>query len=527
MPEEPPAAKENDDDPGRTELIAFSALLSLAAAPGAICWTVPGTAARSCVKSHGEELTPRRGGQPSYVQDNCYRWVRDRRALSDVHFGGLWEFLCLYRENLGAHSSVNILLPQDVAQLFQAEGIFPRRMQIESWAAHRDLRNHKCGVFLLNGEQWRSDRLILNKEVLNPNGVRKFLPFLDEVARDFTVFLKQRINKNTRGALTVDLYSDLFRFTLEASSYVLYGQRLGLLEESPNPDSLRFIRAVETMIKTTLPLLFLPTKLMHLTDAHIWKEHLKSWDIIFEQADKCIQNIYQEFCLGQGRSYSGIMAELLLQSELPLDSIKANITELMAGGVDTTAMPLLFTLFELARNSSVQKELREEILTAETQNPKDLNQLLNALPLLKGALKETLRLYPVGITVQRYPTKDIILQNYHIPAGTLVQVSLYSMGRSSLVFEEPLLYDPRRWVRRDDTNFKALAFGFGSRQCIGRRIAETEIMLFLIHILKNFQIDTVSKDDVQTVFRFILMPKKPPLLTFRPISQLPQTKRQP
>ncbi|CAH2286316.1 cytochrome P450 11B, mitochondrial-like [Pelobates cultripes] len=123
-----------------------------------------------------------------------------------------------------------------------------------------------------------------------------------------------------------------------ASSYVLYGQRLGLLEESPNPDSLRFIRAVETMIKTTLPLLFLPTKLMHLTDAHIWKEHLKSWDIIFEQADKCIQNIYQEFCLGQGRSYSGIMAELLLQSELPLDSIKANITELMAGGVDTVSV---------------------------------------------------------------------------------------------------------------------------------------------------------------------------------------------
>lgn len=27
------------------------------------------------------------------------------------------------------------------------------------------------------------------------------------------------------------------------------------------------------------------------------------------------------------------------------------------------------------------------------------------------------RLYPVGITVQRYPVKDIILQNYHIPAG--------------------------------------------------------------------------------------------------------------
>ena len=27
------------------------------------------------------------------------------------------------------------------------------------------------------------------------------------------------------------------------------------------------------------------------------------------------------------------------------------------------------------------------------------------------------RLYPVGTTVQRYPIKDIVIQNYHIPAG--------------------------------------------------------------------------------------------------------------
>ncbi|PIO14566.1 hypothetical protein AB205_0130190 [Aquarana catesbeiana] len=353
------------------------------------------------------------------------------------------------REKLGTHNSVNIMLPQDVARLFQSEGIFPRRMTMEAWSKHRELRNHKQGVFLLNGEAWRSDRIILNKEVLSLAGVKKFLPFLDEAAADFVTFMKKRMSKNTRGSLTVDLYADLFRFTLEA--------------------------------------------------------------------DRCIQNIYQEYCLGQERGYSGIMAELLLQAELPLDSIKANITELMAGGVDTTAMPLLFTLFELARNPSVQRELREEIRKAEAQNPNDLNQLLNSLPLLKGAIKETLRLYPVGITVQRHLIKDIVLHNYHIPAGTLVQVGLYPMGRSPLLFQDALRYDPARWLKREDTNFKALAFGFGSRQCIGRRIAETEITLFLMHMLKNFQIDTVSKDDIKTVFGFILMPEKPPLLTFRPI----------
>lgn len=53
------------------------------------------------------------------------------------------------RETVGTYDCVNVLLPQDAAQLFQAEGVFPRRMGIEAWSAHRRLRNHKCGVFLL------------------------------------------------------------------------------------------------------------------------------------------------------------------------------------------------------------------------------------------------------------------------------------------------------------------------------------------------------------------------------------------
>ncbi|XP_074842552.1 cytochrome P450 11B, mitochondrial-like isoform X2 [Carettochelys insculpta] len=300
-------------------------------------------------------------------------------------------------------------------------------------------------------------------------------------------------------------------------SYALYGERLGLLEESPDAESQRFIGGVETMLRTTLPLLFLPPSLARWTNAPLWREHMAAWDIIFKHADKCIQNIYQEFCLGQPRKYSGIMAELLLQAEMPLDAIKANMTEFTAGSVDTTAIPLLFTLFELARNPAVQAAIRKEVAEAEALGPRELSKVLTSMPLLKGALKETLRLYPVGITVQRYPTTDVVLQNYSVPAGTLCQVGLYAMGRSPEVFSSPERYDPTRWLSKEDNNFKALAFGFGARQCIGRRLAEAEMMLFVMHVLRNFTIDTVSKEDIKTIFRFILMPEKPPLLTFRPI----------
>ncbi|XP_062986059.1 cytochrome P450 11B, mitochondrial-like [Elgaria multicarinata webbii] len=458
-----------------------------------------------------------RSGHNAWV--NLFQLWRSK-SLQNLHYIMQRNFQNLgpiYRETVGTKDSINVYLPQDAAQLFQAEGSFPQRMGIDSWVAHRTMRNHRCGVFLLNGEEWRSDRVILNKEVISPMATNKFLPFLNTVVEDFVDFMHRQIRKNTRRSLTVDIYHDLFRFTLEASSYSLYGQRLGLLDESPNPESQEFIQAVETMLQTTLPMLFVPPGLMRWMNKKLWDDHMKSWDIIFKHADKSIQKIYQEFCLAQPRKYSGIMAELLLQEEMSLDSIKANMIELMAGGVDTTAMPLIFTLFELARNPQVQAAIREEIKGAEAQGPRELSKVLNGLPLLKGAIKETLRMYPVGITVQRYPARDIVLQNHHVPAGTLCQLSLYTLGRSPEVFSEPERYNPARWLGKEVNSFKALAFGFGARQCIGRRLAEAEMHLFLMHVLRNFKIDTASKADLKTIYSFILMPEKPPLFTFRPL----------
>ncbi|KAM8811115.1 cytochrome P450 11B, mitochondrial-like [Eudromia elegans] len=425
----------------------------------------------------------------------------------------------IYRETLGTYDCVNVLLPQDAERLFQAEGAFPRRMGVEAWSAHRQLRNHKCGVFLLNGEEWRSDRLALNREVISPTGARKFLPLLDAVARDFAATLRRRLQ---RRPLTLDLRRDLFRFTLEASTYALYGQRLGLLGEAPGAGAARFIGAVETMLRTTLPLLFVPPRLLRALNHRLWRQHVAAWDVIFQHADSCIQSIYREFRRGQPHRYQGIMAELLLHAELPLASIKANLTEFTAGGVDTTAVPLLFTLFELARNPAVQEALRAEVRAADARRPRDLPALLAQLPLLRAALKETLRLYPVGITVQRYPARDVVLQDYHVPAGTLCQVSLYAMGRSPAVFAAPERYEPARWLRQGPHGFRALAFGFGARQCIGRRLAEAEMLLFLAHMLRNFEVGSASHEDVPTAFGFILVPARAPLLTLRPLEPPPQ-----
>ncbi|XP_027953085.1 cytochrome P450 11B1, mitochondrial-like [Eumetopias jubatus] len=387
--------------------------------------------------------------------------------------------------------------------------------------AHRaSLRERAAAEADRNGPEWHSNRMKLNPDVLSPQAVQKYIPMVDGVARDFSKALKSRVLQNARGSLTLDIQTSIFYYTIEASNLALFGERLGLLGHSPSPASLNFIQALEAMLKSTAQLMFMPRGLSRWTSTKVWKEHFESWDYIFQYANNAIQKIYQELALGRPQHYSGIVGELLMHADMTLESVRANSIELTAGSVDTTAYPLLMTLFELARNPDVQQALRQESLVAEARIAENPQRATTDLPLLRAALKETLRLYPVGISVDRQVGSDVVLQNYHIPAGTLVKVQLYSLGRNPSVFPRPERYHPQRWLdnRSSGTRSPNLAFGFGLRQCLGRRLAETEMLLLLHHVLNNFLVETLTHEDVKMIYQFILIPSTLPLLTFRAIS---------
>lgn len=61
------------------------------------------------------------------------------------------------------------------------------------------------------------------------------------------------------------------------------------------------------------------------------------------------------------------------------------------------------------------------------------------------------------------------------------------MGRSEKYFKNPNKYDPKRWLKQNQTTnpidpYTSLPFGFGPRMCIGRRLAEQKMYLILIKV---------------------------------------------
>ncbi|NXT13249.1 CP11A protein, partial [Prunella fulvescens] len=175
------------------------------------------------------------------------------------------------------------------------------------------------------GEAWRSERLLLNKEALAPEAVPSFVPLLSAVGEDFVRRARAQARQSGHGCWTGDFSQELFRFALESVCHVLYGERLGLLQDFVQPEAQRFIEAVSRMFHTTAPMLYLPPALLRRLRSRTWRQHVQAWDAIFYQADKCIQNVYRDLRLQRKSSqeHMGILGNLILRDKLPLDDIRA------------------------------------------------------------------------------------------------------------------------------------------------------------------------------------------------------------
>jgi cytochrome P450 len=138
------------------------------------------------------------------------------------------------------------------------------------------------------------------------------------------------------------------------------------------------------------------------------------------------------------------------------------------------------------------------------------------MPFVKACIEEALRLYPPAASLTRSPVKDDVLAGANVPKGSLVVVSPWVVGRHRMLWRDPDLFLPERFLppARDNIDrFATLAFGSGPRVCIGQRFAMLESALVLAAWLSRFGLRVPSGLDVR--------PRQ--MVTVRPWPGLPMT----
>ncbi|KAJ2903380.1 hypothetical protein MKZ38_009957 [Zalerion maritima] len=179
------------------------------------------------------------------------------------------------------------------------------------------------------------------------------------------------------------------------------------------------------------------------------------------------------------------------KEKLSEQELETEIMEIMLAGGDTTATTVTYGLYELALNQDVQEKLRA-CLRAEMPDSADVTlKHLEAVPYLDWTVKEMLRTHPTlpSLLERVVPAGGAQIAGYHVPGGSVVGMSAWSMNKSPKVFSDPLAFQPERWEKpTPEMAANMLTFSTGPRGCVGQNLAIVQTRIHIGTILRNFTV---------------------------------------
>lgn len=167
------------------------------------------------------------------------------------------------------------------------------------------------------------------------------------------------------------------------------------------------------------------------------------------------------------------------KSDLADVDIVSECADHLLAGIETTKNLLLFVFWVLSlpENWGCQDKLRAEL---NDYGPSILNnqglpkvEAVDKLPYLSAVVKEALRLHaPLPSSQPRVFDVDMMIDDYLIPANTVVSMSPYCMHHNPDVFSVPYSFNPKRWLPADpedneEQNKWWWPFSSGGRMCTG------------------------------------------------------------
>jgi cytochrome P450 len=165
---------------------------------------------------------------------------------------------------------------------------------------------------------------------------------------------------------------------------------------------------------------------------------------------------------------------------------------LLFAGYETTASSLSCLMLAVLQEQDLLPWLQEEL--NELSWPPAAEQ---ATPRLNAVVLEVMRLNPPVGGFFRRTTRPVVLEGVEVPAGCVVQVALAASNRyrSSGTGDDLERLRPQRHLAGDD-GLTLLPFGGGERVCLGKALAELEIRLMVVGLLKQVRFQLVADQDL-------------------------------
>jgi cytochrome P450 len=182
------------------------------------------------------------------------------------------------------------------------------------------------------------------------------------------------------------------------------------------------------------------------------------------------------------------------EAGLPLtdDDLVEQLLLLLFAGYETTASSLSCLMAALLQHPAQLAWLQHE-----------LNGLAwplaeaDATPRLQAVVQEVMRLNPPVGGFFRRTTRPLVLDGVLVPEGRVVQVALAASNRFSTNDSDDMeAFRPERHLDPGEPGVLLLPFGGGERVCLGKALAELEIRLMAVGLLRQCRLELMPDQDL-------------------------------
>ncbi|GHA81426.1 cytochrome P450 [Algimonas arctica] len=332
----------------------------------------------------------------------------------------------------------------------------------------------KEGLLSVHGEQWKRQRKSV-APIFRKRHMEDLAPLIADVIEQFKARIDQRPN--------LDLSAAMADLTFDVLAKALLGDPKGL-----DRDRLKTAtRAVVTGAGTLRPddLLpwprWVPRPMTPRGSAALKRLKRAADDLIIERTQHPADDLVGLL----------IGAENLSQRER-----RDNLIGFFIAGHETTALTLTWALYLLGRHRPTLDRIRAEVIAVCGDKPMTYDQL-DHLTFTRAVIDETMRLYPPAPLLNREPQVEVEVLGRILKPGDAVLLNNYVMHRTERLWDNPLLFDPDRFLRDPSLRAKGapyMPFGAGPRICVGAAFAIMEAVMVLGTLARDY--DIIVADDV-------------------------------
>jgi fatty acid omega-hydroxylase len=378
------------------------------------------------------------------------------------------------------------------------------------------------GIFNSDGETWLIQRKTAALEFTTRTLRQAMARWVNQTIKNR---LWNILDKAVTEKHSVDLQELLLRLTFDNICGLTFGKDPETLspEMPENPFAIAFDTATEATLQRLLypGILWRVEKLLGIGAERRLKKSLEVVETYMDDAIAARKENPSDDLLSRFMKKRDVEG-----NHFPISVLQRIALNFVLAGRDTSSVALSWFFWLVMNHPEVEAKIIKEIsaILTETRGndrQKWLDEPLvfdeaDKLVYLKAALAETLRLYPSVPQDFKYVVEnDVLPDGTHVPAGSTITYSIYSVGRMKSIWGEDCMeFKPERWLSPEEDKFeppkdgyKFVAFNAGPRTCLGKDLAYLQMKSVASAVLLRYRLSLVPGHRVEQKMSLTLFMK--------------------